>query len=77
MLGSVGVYFPARSFGFLRDQLSGADIFFHQADVEFDLGVISKGLKVEFETTTYLRDGEQKTKAVRVRLARGAGESSK
>jgi cold shock CspA family protein len=76
MFGHISSWFPARAFGFIRVTLdttgtqTGADVFFHCADIEFDAAQIVKGSRVSFETVHYRGpDGLEKTKAISIRLA--------
>ena len=66
--GRIRTWFPARSFGFLQAQDTGQDVFFHSADIEFDLAQIVVGTRVSYELVHYEKGGLKKTKAAHIQL---------
>ena len=66
----VCVYFPERGYGYLRDSLTGVQIFFHRCDFIGDPATIVEKARVHYDVVHYNdRKNQPRTKAVHVQLA--------
>jgi cold shock CspA family protein len=66
--GFIRSLFMERGFCFLREHLTGVDVFVHRGEFKFDPALIAKGVNVTYEIVDYEKDGKPLKKAVNVTL---------
>jgi cold shock CspA family protein len=67
--GIVRAWFADRGFGYLRDNRTGNDCWFHKTDFNDNIEQLAKSVRVRYETAEYVQKGETRTKAVNITFA--------
>lgn len=66
--GFIRSAYPERGFWFLREKLSGVDVFAHRDDFQSDPSLLVAGSNFTYEIVEYVLKGQKRTKAVNIRF---------
>lgn|ERR1700735_531121 len=64
--GSIRTFYSEKHMGWLRDQATGTETWFHSSDFPVDPAKIVCGAKVRYAVFEYVQKGQQRKKAVNI-----------